>query len=171
MSTIEKLKKQIAELSQEDRNELMWFLMPLNGYEWVTGDDSEWEAELNRRWAEFENGKDPGRPGEEVMAEIREKLAIEHRFQRRSEEVAEPDESDEWLAELDRRAEEMRSGRDPGVPAEEVFAEMRRKYGEANSVPAQRAKRIRQGNQALRKAKARPRSGIPGRSRGGNRKG
>jgi putative addiction module component (TIGR02574 family) len=104
MSTVEKLKKQIAALSFDDREEIVWFLMHLQGYEWGHGEDPE------------------------------------------------------WLAELDRRAEELRSGRDPGVPAEQVFAELRRKYGEANSVPAKRAKRTRQGGRLLRKDKARART-------------
>ena len=87
----------------------------------------------------------------------------------REQEVG-PDESHEWLAELDRRAEELRSGRDPGVPAEQVFAELRSKYGETNSVPAQRKKRIRQSNRPLRKRKARARTGLSGGSQSGNRK-
>lgn len=33
-----------------------------------------------------------------------------------------------WEAELDRRVEEMRSGRVPGIPADEVIAEIRKKY-------------------------------------------
>jgi putative addiction module component len=75
MNTVEKLKKQIAALSEQGRNEITFYLMELQGYEWVPGEDPEWEAELNRRCAEVESGKDPGKPGEQVMAEIREKLA------------------------------------------------------------------------------------------------
>lgn len=33
-----------------------------------------------------------------------------------------------WEAELERRWQEMESGNDPGVPAEDVFAELRKKY-------------------------------------------
>jgi putative addiction module component (TIGR02574 family) len=33
-----------------------------------------------------------------------------------------------WEAELDRRVEEMRSGEVPGIPADEVIAELREKY-------------------------------------------
>lgn len=33
-----------------------------------------------------------------------------------------------WEAELDRRVEEMRSGKVPGIPAHEVIAEIREKY-------------------------------------------
>ncbi len=36
---------------------------------------------------------------------------------------------DEWTEELDRRAEEMRSGRMQGVPWEDVTAEIKAKYG------------------------------------------
>lgn len=35
----------------------------------------------------------------------------------------------EYRAELDRRLEDMRTGKDPGVPAEEVFRRLREKYG------------------------------------------
>ena len=70
MSTVEELKKQIAALSIEDREEIIEFLMPLNGYEWGLLPDPEWEAELNRRWAEMESGEDPGVPAEQVFAEL-----------------------------------------------------------------------------------------------------
>jgi len=33
-----------------------------------------------------------------------------------------------WIAELQRRFEDMQSGRVTGVPAEQVFAELRKKY-------------------------------------------
>jgi hypothetical protein len=36
---------------------------------------------------------------------------------------------DEWAEEIDRRAEEMRSGRVQGVPWEDVTAEIKAKYG------------------------------------------
>jgi putative addiction module component (TIGR02574 family) len=35
----------------------------------------------------------------------------------------------EYRAELDRRLEDMRSGKDPGMPAEEFMRQMREKYG------------------------------------------
>jgi putative addiction module component (TIGR02574 family) len=34
-----------------------------------------------------------------------------------------------WKAELERRIEEMESGKDKGIPAEKVMAELRAKYG------------------------------------------
>lgn len=34
-----------------------------------------------------------------------------------------------WEAELLRRSEAIKGGSDPGKPAEQVFAEMRKKYG------------------------------------------
>jgi putative addiction module component (TIGR02574 family) len=36
---------------------------------------------------------------------------------------------DEWEAEIERRAEDIRSGRVQGVPWEQVEAEIRAKYG------------------------------------------
>ena len=39
-----------------------------------------------------------------------------------------PDADPAWEAELGRKAQEMDSGKDPGVPAEQVFAELRKKY-------------------------------------------
>lgn len=39
-----------------------------------------------------------------------------------------PDESEEWAAELERRWKEVESGKDPGIPGEQVFAELRAKY-------------------------------------------
>jgi putative addiction module component (TIGR02574 family) len=34
-----------------------------------------------------------------------------------------------WQAEMDRRADEIRSGKAVGIPVEEVLAELRAKYG------------------------------------------
>ena len=33
-----------------------------------------------------------------------------------------------WIAELDRRASEIESGKEVGIPAEQAFAELRKKY-------------------------------------------
>jgi putative addiction module component (TIGR02574 family) len=38
---------------------------------------------------------------------------------------AEPDEDPEFVAELDRRLDNYRTGRSPGVPADEVFRKLR----------------------------------------------
>ncbi len=40
-----------------------------------------------------------------------------------------PEEDDALFAELERRRAEHESGRDPGIPADEVFAALRRKQG------------------------------------------
>ncbi|MBX9582603.1 MAG: addiction module protein [Gemmataceae bacterium] len=34
-----------------------------------------------------------------------------------------------WVEEIDRRLADLDSGKDPGVPAEEVFRRLREKYG------------------------------------------
>jgi putative addiction module component (TIGR02574 family) len=36
---------------------------------------------------------------------------------------------DSWQAEISRRVEEIKSGKVPGIPAEEVFAQLRAKHG------------------------------------------
>jgi putative addiction module component (TIGR02574 family) len=45
------------------------------------------------------------------------------------DEGADPDAEAAWDAELARRAEEIRSGRAQGEPAEEVFARLRERLG------------------------------------------
>ena len=37
--------------------------------------------------------------------------------------------SPEWVAEINRRIDDLESGRVKGIPAEEVYAEIERKYG------------------------------------------
>jgi putative addiction module component (TIGR02574 family) len=44
------------------------------------------------------------------------------------DERPEPGVQAAWEADLERRWKEMESGEVPGVPAEEVFAELRKKY-------------------------------------------
>ena len=68
--TVEQLKPYLAALSIDDREEIIEFLMPLNGYEWGPLPDPELEAELDRRMAEIESGEDPGVPAEQVFAEL-----------------------------------------------------------------------------------------------------
>lgn len=50
----------------------------------------------------------------------------EYLFQQLSAALdAEPDEDPDFVAELERRLENYRSGRSPGVPADEVFRKLR----------------------------------------------
>ncbi len=42
--------------------------------------------------------------------------------------------SDEWMAEIDRRIKEIEDGTAKTIPAEEFFAEMRRKLNETRSL-------------------------------------
>lgn len=61
-----------------------------------------------------------------------------------------PDGSAEWLAELDRRTEEFKKDPSIGIPAEEVFAKLEKKYGKTrNSAPVGRT-RIRKSGRLLR---------------------
>ncbi|HEV3386727.1 MAG TPA: addiction module protein [Gemmata sp.] len=64
----EKIKSELLALSEEERIEIANFL-----YETIsTQEDDELEAELDRRRAEHESGKDPGIPAEEFFRELRE---------------------------------------------------------------------------------------------------
>lgn len=66
----EQLKLELAGLPEEDRAELAHFLIgSLNDEE----ADRDWEVELMRRAQEFESGRDPGKPAEQVFKEMREK--------------------------------------------------------------------------------------------------
>ena len=68
----------------------------------------------------------------QMLDHVREQVKQLSREERRwlaEELLTETDEemefSAEEVAEWQRRVDEMRSGKDPGIPAEEVFAEMR----------------------------------------------
>jgi len=41
----------------------------------------------------------------------------------------EPVNEEAWAAEIDRRVEEMESGKVQGIPGEQVFAKLRQRYG------------------------------------------
>jgi len=74
--TAEQMKGQLAGLSVKDRAELAYYL--LHTLDKDSNSESEvqeaWEAEVNRRWAEIENGKVKGIPAEKAIARVREKL-------------------------------------------------------------------------------------------------
>jgi len=70
---VERMKEKLAQLDQKDRAELAHFLL-------VSLDDGEdadaeeaWDAELARRWEEFQSGRSVGVPWEVAMAELRAK--------------------------------------------------------------------------------------------------
>jgi putative addiction module component (TIGR02574 family) len=44
------------------------------------------------------------------------------------EDEADADDDDAWAAEIQRRVEEIDSGKESGIPVEEVLAELRAKY-------------------------------------------
>jgi putative addiction module component (TIGR02574 family) len=79
----EKPKPLLAALTREDRAELVEYLTTLdNGAHEPAEDEqeltrAEWEAawipEIERRIADFENGKTVGIPAEEVMRRMKEK--------------------------------------------------------------------------------------------------
>lgn len=70
----EKLKAELSRLATEDRAELAYYLIRSLD----EGDDSEvqsaWEAELEQRWQEMEDGTVAGIPAENVFAEMRKKF-------------------------------------------------------------------------------------------------
>lgn len=43
-------------------------------------------------------------------------------------DATEPEVDPDWVAELERRAEEIKSGREVGIPADVVFERLRKKY-------------------------------------------
>ena len=67
----EKFKVQLAALSEDDREELAYFLISTLPDEGVS--ENEWEAELIRRDHELSRGEVQEIPAEEVFREIREK--------------------------------------------------------------------------------------------------
>lgn len=64
----EKLKMQLDNLSEDDREALAYYLISTLPDE----EDDEWEAELLRRDRELSSGKVQGIPAEEVFRELRE---------------------------------------------------------------------------------------------------
>jgi putative addiction module component (TIGR02574 family) len=70
----QKLKDELAALPEQDRLELADFLL---GTVEVTStdDETEWDAELERRWHEIKDGTAQGASVEEVNARLREKYS------------------------------------------------------------------------------------------------
>lgn len=58
----------------------------------------------------------------------RERAELAHFLIHSLDEGADPDAEAAWDAELDRRMQEIKSGKAFGEPAEEVFAQLREKY-------------------------------------------
>jgi len=72
----EKLKAELAELSDEDRAELLDYFAGLDdGEQGLTREEWEaaWAEECNRRLADLEAGRTTLISGDEVMRELREK--------------------------------------------------------------------------------------------------
>ena len=77
-STIAEIEARILKLSPEERDELTHRLMAIR--DGVTGESPEeiakaWDEEIARRVADMEAGKTEWFPAEEVMAELRAKIA------------------------------------------------------------------------------------------------
>jgi putative addiction module component (TIGR02574 family) len=71
--TVEALKPRLAELSVQDRAELVDFL--IRSLDEGVDEDAEaaWDAELDRRMAEISSGQAVGEPAAKVFVELREK--------------------------------------------------------------------------------------------------
>ena len=70
----EKLKAELSQLASEDRAELAYYLIRSLDEKDEGDVRSAWEAELERRFQEMENGIVTGIPAEEVFAEMRKKF-------------------------------------------------------------------------------------------------
>jgi putative addiction module component (TIGR02574 family) len=71
--TAERMKHELAQLSQRDRAELAHFLIHSLDEEADPDAEAAWDAELARRMAEIQSGQAVGEPAEQVFAEIRAK--------------------------------------------------------------------------------------------------
>ena len=69
----EQLKAQLANLSVEDREELLEFLEASLRDGAAADIQAAWDAELERRWEGIESGKTVGIPVEQMAAELRRK--------------------------------------------------------------------------------------------------
>ena len=69
------LKDQLLSLSEEDRAALLEVLHDSLPEELEEGYHEAWEAELDRRFKEIEEGKAVGRPAKEAFDEIRRKYS------------------------------------------------------------------------------------------------
>lgn len=73
--TAEKLRAELLHLPTEDRAELAYCLIRSLDDEPDAENPAIWEAELERRWQEMENGDVSGEPAESVFAELRKKYS------------------------------------------------------------------------------------------------
>ena len=69
----EKLKEEVLQLAENDRAELAYQLLRSLDERQDCDVDPAWEAELERRWQEMEDGSVRGIAAEEVLAEMRKK--------------------------------------------------------------------------------------------------
>ena len=66
------------------------------------------------------------------------RLRLAEKLMESVDDFATPEIAKAWQAELAQRVEEMDNGTDPGVPAEEVHAEARRRLREAHRLSSVR---------------------------------
>ena len=72
-SVAEKIKRQALQLSDAERAELAHLLIVSLDDNFDEDAAEAWEAELDRRVREIEEGRAQGRPAESVLAEVRAK--------------------------------------------------------------------------------------------------
>jgi len=71
--TAERLKSELAQLSEQERAELAQFLLESLHDQEDPDTDLAWDAELQRRDDDIRSGRAVGRPADQVLKELREK--------------------------------------------------------------------------------------------------
>ena len=71
----ERLREELLRLPSEDRAELAYCLIRSLDNDADTKVEVDWEAELDRRWQEMENGQVAGESADSVLAGLRKKHA------------------------------------------------------------------------------------------------
>jgi putative addiction module component (TIGR02574 family) len=121
---LEQIEAQARGLSDNDRARLAESMIE-SLHESLAGVESAWVEEIERRVEAFDRGELPSYPAEDVFDEG-SRLVEDLWDSIASDQNALPL-TTEQRAELDRRLDAYELDRDPGRPAEDVIAEIRRK--------------------------------------------
>jgi putative addiction module component (TIGR02574 family) len=74
-ATVERIKSELAELTEEERAELAQFLIDSLHREWDPDAEAAWDDELAQRAAEIKSGTVTGKPADVLFAELHEKYS------------------------------------------------------------------------------------------------